>query len=102
MTGDIKAVFGLQCPLATSPPPQPEGLWLLVAAFLILCISSGEVVHPRDGFRDGQLVHGNLVHSFTSCLVLGKLFISLNLSILISTLETVIPTLQYNYVGQMQ
>jgi len=32
----------------------------------------------------------------------GKLFISLNLSILISALETVIPTLRYNYVDQMQ
>lgn len=60
MTGDIKTLFGLQCPPATSSPPQPEGLWLLVAAFLILCISSSEVVHPRDGFRDGQLVRGNL------------------------------------------
>jgi len=84
------------------PHPQQGGLWLLVAAFRILSISSGEVVHPQDGFRGGQLVRGNLVHSFTSCLVLGKLFISLNLSILISALETVIPTLRYNYVDQMQ
>lgn len=83
------------------PPPQPEGLWL-VAAFRILCVRSGEVVHPWDGFRGRQLVCGNLVHSFTSCLVLGKLFISLNLSILISALETVIPTLRDNYMDQMQ